>query len=243
MQQRKWMFCSVVLLLLLVAVAGCTNKGHSGEIASGDVRKDEPESTFLENFQADLPQPTEAQFSTPESVVKAFFEAVNDHDLDSALKCFPIMEKYRANTIDNHFSRLHTYELQGDAPIPSFESHNFFTSFLEYEQYWEKFYMILFLNSNPDIMGKRVVMGEANAAKELKKIKEMKVSSTYSKPEIVANHNVKDKNVIEQSMNIQEKRLLEVKLYIEGEEQKTEQNPVLVRVGKIGSNWRILSIN
>ncbi len=56
----------------------------------------------------------------------------------------------------------HTYELQAGAPVPFFESHNFFKSFLEYEQYWEKFYMFLFLNSNPDIVGKRVVMDEAN---------------------------------------------------------------------------------
>lgn len=239
MQQRKWMFCSVVFLLLFVAVTGCTNQGRSGEISSGDARKDQSGGTFLENFQADLPQPTEAQFSTPESVVEAFFEAVNEHDLDSALKCFPIMEKYRANTVDNHFNLLHTYELQAGTPIPSFESHNFFKSFLEYEQYWENFYMFLFLNSNPDIMGKRIVMGEANAATELKKIKEMKVSSTYSKPEIIANYDKMNKNVIEQNMNIQEIRLLEIKLYIEEE----EQNPVLVRVGKIGSNWRILNMS
>lgn len=123
------MFCSVVVLLLFVVVAGCTNKGHSGEINSGDARKEQPESTLLENLQADLPQPTEAQFSTPESVVEAFFEAVNDHNFDSALKCFPVVEKYRANTVDNYFSILHTYELQADAPIPSFESHNFFKVF------------------------------------------------------------------------------------------------------------------
>ncbi|WP_179032285.1 hypothetical protein [Paenibacillus kribbensis] len=239
MQQRKWMFCSVIVLLLFVVVAGCTSKGRFGEITSGDARKDQPGSTFLENLQADLPQPTVGQFSTPESVVEAFFEAVNDHDLDSALKCFPIMEKYHANTVDNHFSLLHTYELQADAPITSFESHNFFKNFLGYEQYWEKFYMLLFLNSNPDIMGKRVVMGEANAATELKKIKEMKVSSTYSKPEIVAIHSEKNKNVMEQSMSIQEIQVLEVKLYIDGE----EQNHVLISVGKIGSNWRILNMS
>ena len=239
MQQRKWMFCLVVVLLLFIMIAGCTNLGSPGEISSGDARKDQPGSTFLENLQADLPQPTEAQFSTPESVVEAFFEAVNDHDLDSALKCFPIMEKYRANTADNHFSILHTYELQAGAPIPSFESHNFFKSFLEYEQYWEKFFMLLFLNSNPDIMSKRIVMGEANAATELKKIKEMKVSSAYSKPEIVANHSKKNKNVMEQSMKIQEIQVLEVKLYIDGE----EQNHVLISVGKIGSNWRILNMS
>ncbi|MEK4731945.1 hypothetical protein [Paenibacillus sp. FSL L8-0641] len=239
MRQRKWIFCSVVVLLLFVVVAGCTNKGHSGEISSEDARKEQPGSTYLENLQADLPQPTEAQFSTPELVVEAFFEAVNDHNFDSALKCFPIVEKYRANTVDNHFNLLHTYELQAGAPIPSFESHNFLKSFIEYEQYWEKFYMLLFLNSNPDMVGKRIVMGEANAAMDLKKIKEMKVSSTYSKPQIISSHSEKNKNVIEQTMNIQEIRVLEAKLYIDGE----EQNHVLISVGKIGSNWRILNMS
>jgi hypothetical protein len=238
MRQRQRMFCTVVLILLLFA-AGCANEGRSEDIAAGAAGKGQTGSAFLQNLQADLPQPAEGQFSTPESVATAFFEAVNDHDLDSALKCFPIVEQYHANTVDNHFNRLHTYELQADAPIPSFESHNFFKSFLEYEQYWEKFYLLLFLESNPEMMGKRIVMGEANADVELEKIKAMKVTSTYSRPEIVSEHTRENKNVIEQSMNIQEVKVLEIKLHIDGKEQK----PLLVRVGKIGSNWRILFMN
>lgn len=47
MRQRKWMFCSVVVLLLFVVVAGCTNLGSPREISSEDVRKEQPGSTFL----------------------------------------------------------------------------------------------------------------------------------------------------------------------------------------------------
>ncbi len=221
-----------ILILISLTLVSC-NKPNDNK-STGN----EASSRFTDIAIAKIPQPESDEFSNYEDVINTFFEAVNNDDYNAALKCFPIVEEYHANTVDNYFNTLKMYRFQSDAPMIENKEHNFFTVYYHYLEMWNRYRMMALLISHPDLTDFQVTQDDEEWESRLNEIKNMKITIQFSNIKITR---IMDKKIhaIHEGMGIKEIKLLEVELKIDNE----VFSDGLISVGEIEGNWRILDIN
>lgn len=228
---RKIKIASILILILIILVS-CNNPTDDKST------ENESSSRFTDIAIANIPQPERDEFSNYEDVINTFFEAINHDDFNAALECFPIVEHYHANSVDNYFEYLSLYRFQSEAPMIENKEHNFFSIYYTYLEMWNRYRMMALLFSHPELADFQVTKEDQDWESRLNEIKNMKITKQFSNIKITR---IMDKKIqaIHEEMGIKEIKLLEVEFKIDNE----VFSEGLISVGEIGGNWRILDIN
>lgn len=221
-----------ILILISLTLVSC-NKPNDNK-STGN----EASSRFTDIAIANIPQPKGDEFSNYEDVINTFFDAINHDDFNAALTCFPIVEHYHANSVDNYFDFLGVYRFQSHAPMLDNREHDFFSIYYNYLEMWNRYRMMALLFSHPELVDFQVTKEDQDWESRLNEIKDMKITKQFSNIKITR---IMDKkiNAIHEGMGIKVIKLLELEFKIDNE----VFSDGLITVGEIEGNWRILDIN
>lgn len=75
------------------------------------------EVAFFRSMLAGLPQARPGAFPTPESVVRAYFQAVIDNAVPQTFRCLPLRRRYEAAAFDEQVRRTGVYD-SGSMTVP-----------------------------------------------------------------------------------------------------------------------------
>lgn len=151
------------------------------------------------------------------------------------MKCFPILQYLKANTIEVHYKSSISYSLEDSTdPLPLNEAHNFFMWYMSYHGIWDQFFNTLLMDSHPELDGFEIVKEDPEAQSKLDQLNRMEITSKFS----VINTKEKEgpqMGEILRAMHVEERKMMETQLKI-GDERTAV---VYFFVDRIGTNWFI----
>ncbi|WP_435922836.1 hypothetical protein [Paenibacillus sp. DYY-L-2] len=150
----------ILSFALLGGTIGCsTDSNRPGQGSGND---------SLGQWIRQIPQAEAGEFPTPEAVIHAFIEAVNDNDYDNALKCFPIAQYVEAYTLEVHYKSRLSYSPEDPSdPLPLNDAQNFLLLFTGYHAIWNQFFNTLLMDSHPELEGFEIVKDDPEAQNKL----------------------------------------------------------------------------
>ncbi|MBL7134414.1 MAG: hypothetical protein ISS78_09985 [Phycisphaerae bacterium] len=75
-----------------------------------------PESTMFEGLLDRLPQAAPREFATPDAVVREYFEAIINNQVERTFKCVPLRAQYVAASFEAEVTRLGAYSPTSTSP-------------------------------------------------------------------------------------------------------------------------------
>lgn len=203
---------------------------------------------YIETIVDNFPSAKEKEFSSPESVINSYVDAIRNNDFDQLLKCLPIKEHFETNNLENYIKCFKLYT--SSTPIPNYDLKNYLQLMQFYLQPINRIILLSLYADTPDfddVLVNRIPLpisinleekGGQQKLDELKKTIDMNKLKKVIGALTVTKQVTMNLDDFDKAIGITEKKLFVTTLKI----GMNYELPVDFIVGEINKNWKIRAV-
>jgi hypothetical protein len=201
-------------------------------------------SPFVAKCMAAIPTPAENEFPTVESVVKYFFEAFKEYDVDSMMKCFPIKNEFSQVTMEDYIEYIKAFD-SSHSPIDEWELHNLRYTMDRFDSTISLMIVLLIMDESDSVFEKIRIM-DPKAPDYQEKLRQLRDTISLQRLHGLNNLRISEEGY-SPDLNLPWKKtgFLEmkyIKVTIDTLSETVTKKDFIFTCGKIGTNWRIAGI-